>query len=207
MKRLFSLYDTFPDRITADGREYRLTLWFDRVLRFISLSDDGEHTPEETVDAGFAWLVDCPKPPPFEVRERVLRRVIDEIIAPPKRRLSSRKKPQRAVDFDFDAAEIYASFMRDYGIDLIKEQGRLHWCAFSALFDGLSENTPIKQIMRIRAEAIPAPTSGNMEYIRRLTELKTLYALPAKNAPQTTQDSGWNGLFDMLLANAEKGGG
>ena len=195
-----TLYEPFPERITVGGREYRLTLWFDRVLRFCALLDNEDSTPEETVEAGFAWLVDCPKPPPLVVREEVLHRIIDDIIAPPKRRLSSRQSRQKCVDYAFDAAEIYASFMRDYKIDLIREQGRLHWCAFSALFDGLSEDTPIKQIMRIRTEKMPAPTSSNMEYIRRLTELKTLYALPSK-APQA-QGGGWDGLFDMLCAQA-----
>lgn len=56
------LYEPFPDRITVDGQEYRLTLWFDRVLRFYDVLDDPDLTPEEKTEAGFSWLVDCRKP-------------------------------------------------------------------------------------------------------------------------------------------------
>ena len=196
------LYEPFPDRITVDGQEYRLTLWFDRVLRFYDILDDPDLTDEEKTEAGFAWLVDVRKTPSVEAQNRVLQQLMNEVIAPPQRRLSTQKQPKRCVDFSFDAEEIYSSFRQTYGIDLIQERGRLHWCAFLAMFRGLPEESPIKQIMRIRTEDIPAPNKNNAEYIRRLTELKTLYALPSKDNAQA-QGSGWDGLFDMLLAQAE----
>ena len=197
------LYEPFPDRIAVDGQEYRLTLWFDRVLRFYDVLDDPDLTPEEKTEAGFAWLVDCRKSPPVEVQNRVLQQLMSEVISPPQRRLSTQKQPRKCVDFSFDAEEIYSSFRQTYGIDLIKKYGRLHWCAFLAMFHGLPENTPIKQIMRIRFEDIPAPNKHNAEHIRRLTELKTLYALPTKDAAQK-QNGGWDGLFNMLLAQAKE---
>ena len=43
------LYEPFPDRITVEGQEFRLTLWFDRVLRFYDVLDDPELTPEEKI--------------------------------------------------------------------------------------------------------------------------------------------------------------
>lgn len=198
------LYEPFPDSITVDGREYRLTLWFDRVIRYFDLLGDDRLTPEEITAAGFAWLVDCPRPPAPEVCTRVLRCIEHDIIAPPRRQLSSRRAQKRAVDFTFDAQEIYASFMRDYGIDLVKERGRLHWCAFIALFNGLSDDTPIRRIMRIRTEEMPAPTRSNAKQLQTLTELKTLYALPDSGREHADN---WDGLFDMLLGQAEKGGG
>ena len=198
------LYEPFPDKIEVGGRVYPLTLYFDRVLRFYDLLDSEDYSPEEKTQAGFSWLVSCGKRPPLEVQSEVVQKVIAEIIAPPKRSLSTGKKPQKSVDFSFDAAEIYASFRRDYGIDLIQQQGKMHWCAFIALFQGLSEDTPIKQIMKIRTEPIPPMTRGNAKQIQRLTELKTLYALPDKRS--SNSGDGWGGLFDLLLAKAEKGG-
>lgn len=198
------LYEPFPDRITVDGQEYRLTMWFDRVLRFCDILNDPDLTPDEMTEAGFMWLVDCRKAPPPEVQGKVLQRLMDEVIAPPQRRLSSQKQPKKCVDFSFDAEEIYASFRQVYNIDLIEQRGRLHWCAFLAMFHGLPEDCPIKQTMRIRSEDIPAPNKHNADYIRRLTELKTLYALPSGNAPQKQENGGWDGLFNMLLAQAEE---
>ena len=53
------LYEPFPDRITVEGQEFRLTLWFDRVLRFYDVLDDPDLTPEEKTEAGFSWLKGC----------------------------------------------------------------------------------------------------------------------------------------------------
>ncbi len=200
------LYEPFPEEIEVDGRVYPLTLYFDRVLRFYDLLESEDYTPEEITQAGFSWLTGCAKCPPVDIQGRVLQRIISEIIAPPQRRIRGGKAPVRAVDFSFDAAEIYASFRKDYGIDLIKEQGEMHWCAFLALFNGLSDDTPIRRIMRIRTEEIPPMTRHNAKQVRRLTELKTLYALPVKGKGNNGGD-GWGGLFDMLLSQAEKGGG
>lgn len=65
------------------------------------------------------------------------------------------------------------------------------------------EDSPIKQVIRIRTEDIPPPNKNNAEYIRRLTELKTLYALPSKDNAQS-HGGGWDGLFNMLLAQAKE---
>ena len=173
------------------------------MLRFYDVLDAPDLTPEEKTEAGFSWLVDCRKAPPPEVQSRVLQQLMDEVIAPPQRRLSTQKQPKKCVDFSFDAEEIYSSFRQAYGIDLIQERGRLHWCAFLAMFHGLPEDSPVKQIMHIRSEDIPAPNKHNAEYIRRLTELKTLYALPNKDNAQAQNGGGWDGLFNMLLAQAE----
>lgn len=196
------LYEPFPDRITVQGQEFRLTLWFDRVLRFLDLLDDSSRTPEEVTEAGFAWLVDCRRNVPLPLQSEVLTRIVEDIVKPKRRRLNSRKAQKKCVDFSFDAAEIYASFWQAYGMDLVQQQGKLHWCAFQALFDGLPENTPIRQIMRIRTEDIPQPTRSNAKQIRQLTELKTLYALPDSGG--NSGAGGWDGLFNMLLAKAEE---
>ena len=197
------LYEPFPDKIEVGGRVYPLTLYFDRVLRFYDLLNSEDYSPEEITQAGFSWLVSCGKNPPFSVQAEVLNRIISDIVAP--KSMTSGKKQQRAVDFSFDAAEFYASFRQDYGIDLIQQQGKMHWCAFIALFNGLSDNTPIKRIMRIRSEEIPPLNRHNAKQIQRLTELKALYALPNKGANSGGGD-GWGGLFDLLLKKAEKGG-
>ena len=197
------LYEPFPDKIEVGGRVYPLTLYFDRVLRFYDLLESEDYSPEEKTQAGFSWLVVCAKSPPAAVQAEVLNRIISDIVAPKSR--TSGKKQQRAVDFSFDAAEIYASFRQDYGIDLIQQQWKMHWCAFIALFNGLSDDTPIKRIMRIRTEEIPQLNRHNAKQIQRLTELKALYALPVKGGDNSGGD-GWSGLFDLLLKKAEKGG-
>lgn len=107
----------------------------------------------------------------------------------------SRKK-ERILDFEYDGEYIYSSFMLDYGIDLIDEQGRLPWKKFIALFHGLSENTKIREVMRIRGMDIPNPTGKNGMQIQKILDLKSYYALPVKGG------GGQSGL-DALFATLE----
>lgn len=198
-----TLYESFPDRIVVNGTEYRLTLYFDRVLRYLDLVRDSSVSAEDAAEVGYSWLVGSPKNVPPAVKSQVIQRIFEEIVRPPKRQLRKRKKTVRAVDFTIDAAEIYASFMRDYRIDLVEEQGQMHWCRFIALFEGLSDDTPIKQIMRIRAEELPTLNKHNAAQIQRLTELKALYALPQEAQSPEEQSDAWGGLFDVLMAKAQ----
>ena len=86
-------------------------------------------------------------------------------------------KQQKLFDFEDDGEYIYASFMQDYGIDLIEEQGRLPWNRFIALFQGLGADTKIKEVMRYRGMEIPKPNKSNQKEIQEIMELKTYYAL------------------------------
>ena len=103
-----------------------------------------------------------------------------------KRFIETKKRPQikkntlPVLDFEEDGDYIYASFMQDYHIDLIDEQGRLPWKKFLYLFNGLSSNTKIKQIMQIRSMEVPHYNGKNAKQIQEINELKSYYALPVR---------------------------
>ena len=52
------------------------------------------------------------------------------------------------MDYEQDADVIYASFLREYGIDLLDTS--MHWAKFRALLSGLSEHSALAARMRIR---------------------------------------------------------
>ena len=54
-----------------------------------------------------------------------------------------------------DWALIVASFQTQYGIRLAKDLGGMSWREFSYLINGLSGDTPLGRIVRIRAEDSP----------------------------------------------------
>lgn len=115
---------------------------------------------------------------PLKNKSGLLQEVVKQHIDLPHRPPS--KSNQRLVDFELDGEYIFASFYQDYGIDLEKEQGRLHWKKFIALFQGLSDKTKIKEIMRIRGMDIPEPTKYNQKERQNIIELKSYYALPVE---------------------------
>ena len=124
--------------------------------------------------------------------------LLDQIYA---EQVSARPRPnvgkqQRLMDFEDDGEYIYASFMQDYGIDLIDQQGKLPWQRFLALFSGLSDTTKIREVMRIRGREIPAPTKNNQREIQNLMELKAYYALGYR------EENGKEGL-DRLFSTLE----
>ena len=113
-----------------------------------------------------------------------------------KKRPKTRKSQVPILDFEEDGDYIYASFMQDYHIDLIDKQGKLPWKKFLFLFNGLSSETKIKQVMRIREMEIPQPNGKNQKQIQEILELKSYYALPVKGG------GGQSGL-DMLFSALE----
>lgn len=133
----------------------------------------------------------------FDSAEKM--QLLDEIC---KRYIIVKKRPQirksalPVLDFEEDGDYIYASFMQDYGIDLIDEQGRLPWKKFLFLFNGLSADTKIKQVMHIREMEIPEYNGKNQKHRQEIMELKSYYALPVKGG------GGQNGL-DLLFSTLE----
>lgn len=113
-----------------------------------------------------------------------------------KKRPEVRRSPVPVLDFEEDGDYIYASFMQDYRIDLIDEQGRLPWKKFLFLFNGLSDDTKIKRVMRIREMEIPAFNGKNQKQIQEIQELKSYYALPVRGG------GGQTGL-DLLFSTLE----
>lgn len=78
---------------------------------------------------------------------------------------------EKIVDYIEDGEYIVASFMQDYGIDLTACD--MHWHLFKALFNGLRDDTKIKQIMSMRAY-----TKSSKSYEAQCRENKQAWRLP-----------------------------
>lgn len=83
---------------------------------------------------------------------------------------------KRLYDYEYDSAEIYASFLSDYGINL--STTNMHWWMFHQLFTSLSDESPIKKIMAIRNTKISSKMAP--EEKQRLKKLKSYYKLPER---------------------------
>lgn len=173
------LTDIFTEYVHYGLYKYKTCCSFDNVLEVQRLFRDESLTDTDKVEQALRMLVKNR----FKVwilsereKKELLNCVIKEQINLPKRPVV--RPQQKSFDFWLDGEYIYASFMQEYGIDLIEQQGKLHWKKFVALFQGLPENTKIREIMRIRSMDIPQYNGKNQRQIQDIQELKSYYALP-----------------------------
>jgi hypothetical protein len=82
------------------------------------------------------------------------------------------------VNFKLDADMIFASFLFDYNINLLEQQGKLQWGEFLALFNNLSEKAPMKIAIHYRTCEIPKKDKHNSEERKRIKTMKERYELP-----------------------------
>lgn len=189
--------DKEENTIERFNTKFRLDLSFDVVLLVQDLYKE-DLSKYEKLDMALelfvinnARLVTLTYPQKDELLNDISTEFVDLKV---KRKTKSNKK---VFDFNEDAEYIYSSFMCDYKLDLISQQGKLSWKKFIALFQGLSANTKIKEIMSIRGRELPKPTKYNQAEIQSLIELKNFYALG------DTEENFQDGL-DKLFSTLEK---
>lgn len=194
--------DVWDTTVMYKGRWYRTRAAYDIVLATQKLYKDEELSDYDKTTQALKMLL-CR---PFLVKMMVPAYrigLLEEIFNQQIRTEPHKQAPAaqtRTVDFELDGDFIYAAFMQDYGIDLIEQQGKLHWKKFLALFKGLSDDTRIKQIMQIRSMEEPKPTRYNQEQIQKIRELKAFYALPVRDGAGSCE---LDSLFSALERLAE----
>lgn len=194
-------YEDFS--IEMNGKKYELDLAYDTVLNVKRMYREKLLTDEEIlIQTLFLFGISEKEVAKLGWKERI--ELLEKIF---KEKISGRPKPkvgkqQVLYDFEYDGEYIYASFMKDYGIDLIDQQGILPWTRFIALFQGLSKNTKIKEIMRIRGMEIPPQTKTNGKEIQELLEAKMFYALPVEITNSSNGKMGVDALFAYLEREA-----
>lgn len=193
-------------RFKYRGRSFRINDAYDNILCIYEALEDKTLTDTDKIQLAVEMLVkgrrlylwalsDVQK---ADLTEQIMK---SYVYLPQKGPL--RCAAERSLDFWADKNYIYAGFQMDYGIDLIKQQGRLSWKEFIALFQGLSDGTKIREVMRIRGMELPSYNGHNQKELQEIMELKSYYALPVKGGGGR---QGLDRLFDTLEAQAVKNG-
>lgn len=205
---MLSLTDTPLSAIKFDGETYQINLAFDNVIKYLELVEDDSENKELEALKLFFGDQEIPLDPDFIESSFKL---INETITKSAYQGDSSKDwsmniaPQHIYSYEQDADAIYSSFMMQYHIDLLKERGKMHWCVFRALFDGLSEDTPIQRIIELRQKNL---TDVPDEQRGKVMQLQQYYALKLKK-PKTEEDvfnnSSLSSAFTSLM-NTAKGG-
>lgn len=196
------------DEVEIDGTFYELDMSFDNVLRSLELLSDKDFPPEERVDTLYEMLIIDPPDLDLLSQDKVVYLVFKEALG-----IDLKEKPKgggnKPYDLYEDASYIYASFLQDYNIDLIEEQGKLHWKKFNALLDGLREKTKFKEVINIRTMKVPKSTKHNQEYRQGVIESKRRYRLKGSQSTENTLNtfnSAMKALFLGAKNSSKKGG-
>ena len=198
---MLALTEELTQSIAYQGREYPIDLSYDNVLRFYQLLDDADFDEGEKTIAAFHIFFDEEVPDDPEFLMNVFQLLGEYVSASPyggdTASSQGDQAPIRYFSFQQDAPAIYASFMEQYGIDLIEEQGRLHWDKFKALLDGLGPDTQFRRIVAIRQRT----TDGlEGEELAALMEQQQYYRL-TDGASVDAQTQRTDAMLDALFGN------
>lgn len=191
------LTEQSTNKVAIKGSTFIINPAFDVILEIQRLYREEELSDLDKLEQALRMLVvNERKLKTLSVLEKseLLRRIYKDFVNTQKKPPLKQKLP--SLDFEYDGEYIYASFMLDYGIDLIDKQGYLSWKKFIALFQGLSEKSKIREVMRIRNMEIPEYNGKNTKEIQQIQELKSFYALPVRGG------GGQQGL-DLLFSTLE----
>lgn len=193
---MFDISKKMDDKLVLNDKEYQLLLSFDRVLWIFDMWGKGHIPVELKPKLALAKLTDDVSFKDMDTRKALaiyadifekhiqVTRAIDEVDRYDIEGNVLPKKTKDAQDYDdkplfnikYDGEYIFSSFMQAYNIDLIEQQGKLHWQKFNALLSGLPDGTKFVEVMKIRAWK-PSKGESSKEK-QKMRELQEQYALP-----------------------------
>ncbi|GEP20603.1 Gp15 family bacteriophage protein [Latilactobacillus sakei] len=193
---MFKLNDPLNDYVTINDEEHPIYMAFDNVMSALETFDDKELSESDRLYIFLGVMLhdydqELISALDFETQVDVGKQIIDQINSEPIENqpvdLEGNPMPQpkrdgeQLVSFLFDAKYIYAAFMQAYGIDLIEQQGSLHWSKFSALLNALPDNTLMRQIIDIRKTDLNEIKDKDEK--KRIKKLKQQFSLEGKGSP------------------------
>lgn len=193
---MFKLNDPLNDCVTINGEEHPIYMAFDNVMSALETFDDKELSESDRLYVFLGIMLhdydqELISTLDFETQVDVGEQIIEQINSEPIENqpvdLNGDPMPQpkrdgpQLVSFLFDAKYIYAAFMQAYGIDLIEQQGLLHWAKFSALINALPDNTLMRQIIDIRKTNLNEIKDKDEK--NRIKKLKQQFSLEGKGNP------------------------
>lgn len=168
------LVDKLPDYVTIQGQQYAIhtdfRVWI-QVGTLVKQASDILHIAVQLLQLCYVTL------PP------TLNEALNAIFSFYTGREGSKTGKRGGVpvyDFVYDADYIYAAFMAQYNIDLMRDD--LHWWQFLALFNALSEDCRLIQIMQYRG--MPLGKIKDKEQRAFYRRMKEQYRLPDRRTPE-----------------------
>ncbi|MGE7864527.1 Gp15 family bacteriophage protein [Bacillus mobilis] len=200
---MFTLTERENDFYTWKDVRLELNLAFDNIILLLDLLSDEEVNEYARIDIALHMLVverDLLKQLDMEQKSMLFMDILKhrlninlEKLMKKDREKNKNKEDEKLpeppiVDFTIDAERIFSSFLFDYNIDLIEQQGKMQWNKFLALFRNLSEKSPMGQAFHYRTCEILQKDKHNNDERKRIKKMKEIYELPKAKEMREQQE-------------------
>lgn len=196
---MYDLLYKDDSKIKYKNKIYNINIAFNRFLKAIDLMGNEELSDEEKVNYVFECFMD--EKSNFNINEKseFINTIFEKI-----NEFSAQKpsvESEKTMDIKQDFEYIYSSFMADYNIDLIDQFDKLSWLKFMSLLGGLSKNTKMAEVIRIRTMDIPKANKDNAKDRANIIKQKAYYAL---KQTENNFEKQMSDLFSTLKGLAKK---
>lgn len=183
---MFSLIDNPDNDIVIYGETYTVNDSFDNVMRMYEILDRNPNALG--IELAIYTLIGSIPELDINSMTRLFKKLCQIYIndgEKPKveRDLLGNELPVQHKEwfsFKYDAWAIYSGFMQAYGMDLKAMRGKLRWCEFKALLNGLPSDTRFKEIVEIRQREYPEG-KGTEKERQALRKAKEAVSYPGRD--------------------------
>ncbi|MGJ9460283.1 Gp15 family bacteriophage protein [Oceanobacillus sp. CF4.6] len=212
------LTEELEDKFKYSRYVLHVDMTFDNILELFELFENDSFPEHEKVLTGLEMLLfdyskieDLNFEEQYDLFKYIMKEFIDIDLDKKQEQAVKQAEGQptkppdeKAYDFKVDAERIYASFFMDYGMDLIEQQGKLHWKKFLALLNGLSEGTSFMKVVHYRTMEVPKATKGNEKHRAEIKQMKDKYSLLTDEEKVSRMDSQFDGIGNAFVKAGEK---
>lgn len=170
------LFEELPDVVEISGKFYKIVTDFRDWISFFDMMSDENFDQKQKMLTALQWFTG-------EIPENIsgAYNALTEFASCSEVKQNggkSGKSPSAPVlSWLYDSAYVLGAFRQVYGIDLIRTE-YMHWWEFSALFEALPEDTPIKK--RIAYRQVKVSEIKDRERRKQIVKIKQAVAFPHK---------------------------
>lgn len=172
------LFEELPDAVEVSGKFYKIFTDFRDWIAFFDMMSDEKIPEKQRFSLALRWFSDEIPDSLTGAFEALLRFASCEGIrygTGGENAEKSEKIP--TLSWLYDSAYVLGAFRQVYNIDLIRVK-YLHWWEFSALFEALPDDTPVKK--RVAYRQVKINNIKDKAKRREILRIKRAVAIPHK---------------------------
>lgn len=181
------LFEELPDTVEVSGSFYKIATDFRSWIAFFDMMENNELSQKQKISFALRWFEN-------KIPHDIVKgyNALADFASckgihfeSPKKEISESFTKVPSLSWLYDSAYVLGAFRQVYGIDLIRIS-YMHWWEFSALFEALPEDVPIKK--RIAYRQINASEIKDKERRKQVLKIKNVISFPHK--PVSAKETG-----------------